>query len=152
MLAFLNPELKVVAAVLGGIGFGLFIDEVGKFVTKNVNYFYRPAIAIIYVCFVGLFGVIRWLGRRRFSADEALLIGIEALKQDAVGSADRGAARADPCPAGRQGRRRPARETGSAACSRAPSSPASAPALSTRLSDRARAAWAALTGHRLFRA
>lgn len=85
LLALLNPAAKTVAAVLGGIGFGLFIDEVGKFVTKDVNYFYRPAIAIIYVCFVLLFGVIRWLSRRRFSANEALLIAVETLKQDAVG-------------------------------------------------------------------
>jgi hypothetical protein len=84
MLAFLNPGVKLAGAVLGGFGFGLFIDEVGKFVTKDVNYFYRPAIAIIYVCFIVLFGVIRELARRRFRPDEAVLIAIEALKQSAV--------------------------------------------------------------------
>jgi hypothetical protein len=86
LLAFLSPAVKPVAAVLAGIGFGLFIDEVGKFITKNVNYFYRPAFAIIYICFVVMFGVIRWLGRRRFTSDEALLIGIDALEREAVGS------------------------------------------------------------------
>ena len=85
-LGFLNPEVKVVAAVLGGVGFGLFIDEVGKFVTKNVDYFYRPAIAIIYVCFVVLFGVIRWLSRKRFSPQETTLIGLEALQRAATGT------------------------------------------------------------------
>lgn len=85
-LAFLSPSAKPVAAVLGGVGFGLFIDEVGKFVTKDVNYFYRPAIAIIYVSFVVLFGVIRWLSRRHFGAREATLIGLEALQRAAVGS------------------------------------------------------------------
>ena len=149
-LGFLNPEVKVVAAVLGGVGFGLFIDEVGKFVTKNVNYFYRPAIAIIYVCFVGLFGLIRWLGRRRFTAGEALLIGVESLKQDAVGGLTE---------------ERRARVLGllddtgargllvdgirdlleNAELRRRAPSPI------VRLSDRARSAWAALTGHRLFR-
>jgi len=84
-LAFLNPTAKPVAAVAGGVGFGLFIDEVGKFVTKDVNYFYRPAIAIIYICFVVLFGVIRWLARRSFSAEEATLIGLESLQRAAVG-------------------------------------------------------------------
>lgn len=85
-LAFLNPTAKPVAALVGGIGFGLFIDEVGKFVTKDVNYFYRPAIAIIYVTFVVLFGVVRVLARRRFRPGEALLIGIDALEHAAVGS------------------------------------------------------------------
>lgn len=85
-LAFLSPAAKPAAAIAGGIGFGLFIDEVGKFVTKDVNYFYRPAIAIIYICFVALFGVIRWLARRRFSADEATLIGLESLQRSAVGN------------------------------------------------------------------
>ncbi len=85
-LAFLGPAARPVAAVVGGVGFGLFIEEVGKFVTKDVNYFYRPAIAIIYVCFVVLFGVIRWLSRRRFSAEEATLIGLDALQRAAVGA------------------------------------------------------------------
>lgn len=85
-LAFLSPSAKPVAAVVGGVGFGLFIDEVGKFVTKDVNYFYRPAIAIIYVSFVVLFGVIRWLSRRGFTADEATLSGLDALQRAAVGA------------------------------------------------------------------
>ena len=96
-LAFLSPATKPVAAVVGGIGFGLFIDEVGKFVTKDVNYFYRPAIAIIYVCFVVLFGVIRWLSRRGFSARG--------------GDADR--ARRAPASRGRRSERRAARRTSS---------------------------------------
>ncbi len=86
MLAFLSPATKPAAAVAGGIGFGLFIDEVGKFVTKDVNYFYRPAIAIIYVSFVVLFGVIRVLARRRFRGDEAVLIGLDSLQHAAVGT------------------------------------------------------------------
>ena len=85
-LAFLGPQVRPLAAVVGGVGFGLFIDEVGKFVTKDVNYFYRPAIAIIYVVFVCLFGVIRWLARRRFSAEEATLIAIESLQRAAIGA------------------------------------------------------------------
>jgi hypothetical protein len=85
-LAFLSPTTKPLAAVAGGIGFGLFIDEVGKFVTKDVNYFYRPAFAIIYITFLVLFALVRQLSRRRFSAEEATLIGLEALQRAAVGA------------------------------------------------------------------
>lgn len=43
---------KLLAALLGGIGFGLFIDEIGKFVTQDSNYFYEPAVGIMYIAFL----------------------------------------------------------------------------------------------------
>src|SRR3989344_3809399 len=55
LLVFLNKETKYIASILGGIGFGTFIDELGKFITKDNNYFYQPTIGIIYVVFVLLF-------------------------------------------------------------------------------------------------
>ncbi len=89
-LAFLSPTAKTLAPIAGGIGFGLFIDEVGKFVTKDVDYFYKPAIAIIYVAFIVLFAVIRLLSRRGFDAREATLIGLESLQRAAAGSLSEG--------------------------------------------------------------
>ncbi len=54
-----NPSVRRFAALLGGIGFGLFIDELGKFVTDNNDYFYKPAIAVIYVVIILLFLLFR---------------------------------------------------------------------------------------------
>jgi hypothetical protein len=40
------------SALLGGIGIGLFIDEVGKLITHTNDYFFPPALSIIYSFFL----------------------------------------------------------------------------------------------------
>ena len=51
-LIFLNQWAFTSAAVLSGTGVGLFIDEVGKFITQSNDYFYPPAAPIIYGFFL----------------------------------------------------------------------------------------------------
>jgi len=58
-VSYLNFPMRVWSALVGGIGFGLFIDEIGKFVTADNNYFFQPTFAILYVLFVGLFLLVR---------------------------------------------------------------------------------------------
>lgn len=52
LLLFANPWAYSLGAALGGLGVGLFIDEVGKFITQSNNYFYPWAAPIIYAFFL----------------------------------------------------------------------------------------------------
>ncbi len=51
-LLYANRWVYPASAILSGFGIGLFIDEVGKFITANNDYFYPPAAPIIYSFFV----------------------------------------------------------------------------------------------------
>src|SRR5690349_13709268 len=55
LLMFLTQQTRRLAAITGGIGFGIFIDELGKFITRDNNYFFQPTVAILYVIFMILF-------------------------------------------------------------------------------------------------
>ena len=72
------------AAVLGGAGFGFFIDEVGKFVTSDNDYFYKPSAAIIYIVFICLYFAARWTRERRGFTDEEQVASALDLFTDAT--------------------------------------------------------------------
>lgn len=52
------------ASIFAGIGWGMFIDEIGKYVTRDNNYWFRPAIIFIYISFVFLFFLYRILEKK----------------------------------------------------------------------------------------
>jgi hypothetical protein len=72
------------ATLSAGIGFGLFLDELGKFITSDNDYFFQPAVAIMYVLFVVLFFLFRWLGRVDKMGPETALVNSFDFAKEAV--------------------------------------------------------------------
>lgn len=62
-IVFSSKSALRIASIFSGIGWGLFIDEIGKYLTEDNNYWFRPAIAFIYISFVFLFFLYRILER-----------------------------------------------------------------------------------------
>lgn len=59
LLSLLTPINRLLVTLVGGIGFGFFIDEIGKFVTTDNNYFYQGSFVLIYLIVLAV-----WLGAR----------------------------------------------------------------------------------------
>jgi hypothetical protein len=106
VLLSLDRRAKPLATFVGGVGFGLFIDELGKFLTRDNDYFYRPAIALIYFVFVLIYLATRWLLLRRpLTTDENLANALTLLQDLALHDLDaeeqaRAAAHLDRCDLG----------------------------------------------------
>jgi hypothetical protein len=62
---YVNRWSRTASVIVGGIGFGFFIDELGKFITEDNDYFFKPAAGIIYLIFIGMFLTIREMSRRQ---------------------------------------------------------------------------------------
>jgi hypothetical protein len=88
-LVVLGKRGKRLAAIVGGLGLGLFVDEIGKFVTADNNYFFQPAIALIYVLFVVLFLVFRAIERQSLSEHELLVNAADMLSEIVLAGATR---------------------------------------------------------------
>jgi hypothetical protein len=87
-LSFLPPFTRGFVAFLGGAGFGWFIDELGKFITRDVDYLYEPTIALIYIVFVAMYFAFRSIQGRSYGPDEAVLNALEAVKSASIGRLD----------------------------------------------------------------
>ncbi len=90
LLSFLSKQARILGSIIGGLGFGAFIDELGKFVTKDNDYFFRPTFALIYLLFVLLFFLIRIAGRFIKAVDKDYKLNtLEVIKEVVIYDLDR---------------------------------------------------------------
>jgi len=88
LFTLIGKKAEALGTLAGGIGFGLFIDEVGKFVTNDNDYFFQPAVAIMYVTFVFLYLASRWLlTSTLYSETEYLVNSINEMRELPIGVA-----------------------------------------------------------------
>lgn len=88
LFTLLGKKAEALGTLAGGIGFGLFIDEVGKFVTTDNDYFFQASVAIMYVVFVFLYLASRWLLTSSFySETEYLVNSINEMRELPIGVA-----------------------------------------------------------------
>lgn len=82
VLGFLGNSVQRFAAILGGVGFGAFIDELGKFITEDHDYFFQPTVALMYITFVCLYLAFRYIGQfQSLSKAESLMNALELCKE-----------------------------------------------------------------------
>lgn len=68
LLIWRGHMIHWLSSLLTGIGFGLFIDEIGKFITRTNDYFYPLAAPLIYAFF--LLSVLVYIWIRNLRADD----------------------------------------------------------------------------------
>lgn len=90
LLFHVGRRVRPFAAIMGGLGFGTFIDEVGKFITHDNDYFFQPAVAIIYATLLVGYVVARAIEHRREPAPEDhLATALRDLEESLLGDLDR---------------------------------------------------------------
>ena len=88
LLSSVNRAVREFSAIVAGVGFGLVWDELGKFITKNNNYFFKATPGLIYLTFVLLYLVARYAMQRRFTQEEYLANVLDILKDGTVKDLD----------------------------------------------------------------
>jgi hypothetical protein len=77
------------SALLSGIGIGLFIDEVGKFITQANDYFFAPALSLIYGFFIlNVFVYLYFRRPRQKDPRKAMYHALEGLQEVVDGDLD----------------------------------------------------------------
>lgn len=88
-LIFINRWAIQASALLSGVGIGLFIDEVGKFVTQKNDYFFPPALPLIYGFFLlTLFVYLYFRKPKQLNPRKAMYHALEGLPEILDGDID----------------------------------------------------------------
>ncbi|MGH7545733.1 MAG: hypothetical protein ACREKI_06075 [Gemmatimonadota bacterium] len=90
LLGYLGAGIRHVAAVVGGVGFGTFIDELGKFITRDNDYFFEPTAALVYLVFILTWLVFHAARRRPLTPEEAVANALETTLEAVRHDLDRG--------------------------------------------------------------
>lgn len=61
ILYYHGHRAKVIGSIIAGIGLGFFIDELGKFITADNDYFYQPTPMLVYIFFILLWLILNKL-------------------------------------------------------------------------------------------
>lgn len=83
-ITYLGSRALRASSIIGGLGFGIFIDELGKFLTRDNNYFFRPTVALIYAIFIIVFLTVRSLSRKRPLNPQEYLLNALIMLEEAV--------------------------------------------------------------------
>lgn len=84
LLGFLGKRASRLGAFIGGAGFGIFIDELGKFITRDNNYFFRPTVGIIYAIFIILYLLFNFISRSQTMTSREYQLNALSELQEAV--------------------------------------------------------------------
>lgn len=90
LLFFLTKRAMYLASLVGGLGFGTFIDEIGKFVTQDNDYFYEPSVALMYIVFILIFIVVNAMETRwHRTREEYIINALNELKDIPIDDLDK---------------------------------------------------------------
>jgi hypothetical protein len=76
-----NRGAAVIIALLTGVGFGLFVDEVGKFITQTNDYFFPLAAPIVYASLLLILLLTELARRHQLRSPRAHLLAAISLSQ-----------------------------------------------------------------------
>jgi hypothetical protein len=89
LLSAVNRGARGFAAFLAGLGFGFTWDELGKFITKDNDYFFHATPGLIYITFIILYLIVRYYGQRRFTQNDYMANVLDLLKDAAIKDLDK---------------------------------------------------------------